>query len=74
MTFGMITLDTIEENGLEMDKGEMGDQFIVGCRSPGRRCFDLPGGRSGDLGREQTVVKTASSHKDCCLPQDLRTL
>lgn len=70
----MITLDTVGENGLEVDKGEMGDQFTADCRSPGRSCSGLPGGSSGDLGREQAVVKTASSHKDCCLHQDLRTL
>lgn len=50
----MITLDTVEENGLEVDKGEMEDRLVAGCRSLGRRCYGLPDGSLGDLGREWT--------------------
>ena len=63
----MITLNRVEENGLEVDKGEMGDWLTAGCKSPGRRRHgraDLEGNR-----QEETAV----SHRDCCLHHELRT-
>lgn len=37
----MIALDTVEGNGLEGGKGEIGDQVGTGCRILGRRCCEL---------------------------------
>lgn len=41
LNFGMMTMDTVEENGLEGGKGEMGDLLAAGCRSAGRRSCGL---------------------------------
>lgn len=38
---GMIVLGTVMENGLEGEKGELGDQVEAGCRSSGRKCCGL---------------------------------
>lgn len=57
----MITLDIVEENGLEVDKGEMGDRLVVGGRSPGRRFYGLPDDGRGDLGRERTSENRSQS-------------